>query len=440
MSAADLIGHAWSSMVCGSVAVAVVLLFGLPLRAWFGAGLAYASWLLVPIVVLTSVVPRFDADVLPTVVAYGSHSTSHLPPAHPSRIAPTHDALLLALWAGGSLVVMSMAMLRHYHCVRLSRGARPDTTNDTLRVVLSDRWPYGPATIGWLRPLIVLPADFETRYSVAERALVLQHEAVHVRRHDVTWNLLATLIVALGWFNPLLYVAWHRFRRDQELACDETVVRRTGARRTYAEAMFKTVRPVPSLAAVCGWPGRHSLQERIVMLNKPGRSPARRRIATAGLAVSLMATTAALYASDLSHAGNAKDLATVRLLVMQANGTPTESTACVAPEQRIVIPYARDQRDFGNLGFRIARAEDGEPAPGEKDQWEVHDIATSRWQAGLNISSRGFYGVDDGGLNIRYIVSDTAPVHATWDEGSRSALKVRIYVSPGCDLNAVAAS
>src|SRR3546814_629662 len=89
-----------------------------------------------------------------------------------------------------------------------------------------------------LRARIVLPADFDARYSADERALILAHERIHRARGDVAGNALLAALRCVYWFNPLLWIAADRFRRDQELACDATVFTlHPHARRASREAL-----------------------------------------------------------------------------------------------------------------------------------------------------------------------------------------------------------
>lgn len=428
MSAAELLGHAWSMMLWATVASVVVMAIGIPLRAWFGPGHAYAAWVFLPIAILISVAPRSHSVVMPTFVGHGVRLLSSRVPSVPHLGIPTHDFAWAAAWLSGSVAFAGVLALRHARCMRLLHNASRSSSHEGLRVVTSDRWPFGPATVGVFKPVIVLPTDFTTRYDAPERALVLQHEAVHVRRHDTTWNMVASIIVALGWFNPVLHVAWRRFRRDQELACDDAVVRRTGARRTYAEAMIKTVRIAPTLSTMCGWLGNHSLQERIMMLNKPSRSPSRRRVATVLLIVSMTATSVGLCATDLP---NAAANATVRITVNQRGQEVTDNIACVEEEQRVTIPYDRSKKDFGDLGFRVAH-------PSDRDDWEVHDIAYQNPAAELNINAKGIDGNPQDPHSMKYAVAEDFPVRASWDEHAPDELRVEIHVSPGCGTRPVA--
>src|SRR3546814_2308116 len=96
-----------------------------------------------------------------------------------------------------------------------------------------------PAVVG-LRARIVLPADFDVRYSADERALILAHERNHRARGDVAGNALIAALRCVYWFNPLLWIAADRFRRDPELACGANLFARPPpARRAYGAAMVK---------------------------------------------------------------------------------------------------------------------------------------------------------------------------------------------------------
>ncbi len=81
------------------------------------------------------------------------------------------------------------------------RGARAlSEDSGTLRAESSAGCP---ALLGVRRPRVVLPNDFERRYTVQEQALVLAHENVHLERRDTLWNALVVLIRCVFWFNPL---------------------------------------------------------------------------------------------------------------------------------------------------------------------------------------------------------------------------------------------
>jgi TonB family protein len=152
----------------------------------------------------------------------------------------------------------------------------------------------------------VLPADFEARYPADQASLVVAHERAHVRRGDVRANLLMAALRCLHWFNPLLHAAAARFRLDQELACDATVLaRHPHARRAYADAMLNTQLAVPGLPVGCHWQSSRSLKERILMLKRPLPGRARRIAGQAMLAVALAAGSYGAWALQPAAADQA---------------------------------------------------------------------------------------------------------------------------------------
>ena len=77
-----------------------------------------------------------------------------------------------------------------------------------------------PFVFGVLRPKIYLPSCLKPE----ELPHVLAHEEAHLHRRDNLWKPLAFLLLALYWFNPVLWIAYYYFCRDIEVACDEVVI------------------------------------------------------------------------------------------------------------------------------------------------------------------------------------------------------------------------
>ena len=55
---------------------------------------------------------------------------------------------------------------------------------------------------------------------------VIEHEKCHLRRHDNVIKVAAYMILAVHWFNPLCYIAFHLMNKDMEMSCDETVLKK----------------------------------------------------------------------------------------------------------------------------------------------------------------------------------------------------------------------
>jgi hypothetical protein len=155
-----------------------------------------------------------------------------------------------------------------------------------------------PMLIGAWRSRVIVPVDFESRFSEAERELMLAHERAHLLRHDVFVNAIAAGWLCCFWFNPLLYWAIGRLRLDQELACDAVALARTGAgRQCYADALLKTQLASESgwqMPIGCRWQSGHPLKERVAMLKR--RTPGQiRRLG--GIVFVLALTVSGSYAA-----------------------------------------------------------------------------------------------------------------------------------------------
>jgi bla regulator protein BlaR1 len=129
-------------------------------------------------------------------------------------------------------------------------------------IAYADSPDPGPALVGLWRPLIVVPSDFDRRYTATERELILAHERTHARRRDPLANAVCAALRCLNWFNPLVHIAERLMRIDQELACDAEVVRRhPNSRRSYADVMLKTQLSASDAPFACQWQSNHPLKD-----------------------------------------------------------------------------------------------------------------------------------------------------------------------------------
>src|ERR1019366_4051884 len=77
-----------------------------------------------------------------------------------------------------------------------------------------------PSLFGFVRPRLLLPEGLTRSFTPEELRYVFLHELGHIKRHDIMTGWLMTVLQILYWFNPLVWVAFHRMRVDRELACD----------------------------------------------------------------------------------------------------------------------------------------------------------------------------------------------------------------------------
>ncbi len=172
----------------------------------------------------------------------------------------------------------------------LRRRSRPIIEESTLRLMQQLREEMGcrryvglwecsalgaPAAAGWLRPVVLLPADWRD-WDADELRAALAHELAHVHRSDYLLGLLARLGLALHFYHPLLYWLAGRLRLQQELAADGLAAPIAGGRDAYLMGLARLALRL-SDRRPAGWPAnplfsRGMLMRRIRMLKtKEGR-------------------------------------------------------------------------------------------------------------------------------------------------------------------------
>ncbi|MBL8256668.1 MAG: TonB family protein [Pseudoxanthomonas mexicana] len=292
--ASELMAALIEAALAGSLAILLVVALRVPVRRRLGARAAYALWTCVPFACIAVLLPAREAEI-----QWAIPLATLLPPAPvlPSAAASSWPLATWGLsgWAAG-LVVMALWQVWQQRCFVRALGALVEAMPG---VFVAQARQGLPAAFGVLRPRVVLPDDFHLRYTDEEQALVLCHERLHVRRGDLVANLLASLLRSLFWFNPLVHVAAHLHRLDQEFACDAMVMaRHPAARRRYGEAMLKAQLAHTPLPAGCHWSNLHLLKERIAMLKQPLPSRAHRVVAAAVLLMSVTATSLVAWAAQ----------------------------------------------------------------------------------------------------------------------------------------------
>ncbi|CAN5283515.1 TonB family protein [soil metagenome] len=272
-------------------ALLVVFALRWPARRVLGSRATYALWWL-PVLVFTACLLPGPARIAAVGALPGTPMLADAVARSGSAVAALDPSrLLLPIWFGGALLAaLAMWLVQRSYLRSLGRLA-PDRDGHWRSLSAA-----APALVGAWRARLVLPADFEQRYCADERALILAHEAVHLRRRDPIANAAAAAALCLFWFNPLAWWALGRFRFDQELACDEAVLgEHPNSRRSYASAMLKSQLAADAglrLPLGCHWAARHPLKERITMLKRP--IPAR-ACRVSGLLLSLGLAAACSY-------------------------------------------------------------------------------------------------------------------------------------------------
>ena len=95
-----------------------------------------------------------------------------------------------------------------------------------------------PFSVSVFWPTVILPSD-HADWPQEELTNVLEHELAHIRRRDLFWQLFVQWAEVLLWFHPLFWYAKHRIRIEQELACDDAVLRSGGNAVQYADMLVE---------------------------------------------------------------------------------------------------------------------------------------------------------------------------------------------------------
>lgn len=142
------------------------------------------------------------------------------------------DMLLLTWpWIAGMAAMLLYAVVSWWRLYgRISTAVRYRDN------IFQSEYVQSPFVFGVIFPRIYLPFGMKQE----DLSHVVAHEQAHIRRKDHWWKLLGFLLLAIHWFNPLMWLAYMLLCRDMELACDESVIRDLSGpqRAAYSKALL----------------------------------------------------------------------------------------------------------------------------------------------------------------------------------------------------------
>lgn len=166
-----------------------------------------------------------------TSTAHASRNTTVGAMTHTLTTSQMVLGILGLLWLIVVALFVAYGIYSYVKCRLLVRTAViahdiiPDThkKKGIVSVWECDRIP-SPFVLGLIRPRIYIPF----RMPKQEQAYILAHEQCHIRRLDPLWKLIAFLLLAVYWWNPLVWCAFFYMVRDMEMSCDEAVIEQFG--------------------------------------------------------------------------------------------------------------------------------------------------------------------------------------------------------------------
>jgi beta-lactamase regulating signal transducer with metallopeptidase domain len=192
-----------------------------------------------------------------------------------------HSGLLVQLWLLG-LILLSMKYLMGFNSHRiLKKHSHPPglvflKTAKQLALKIGIRRTFrlretdlfsSPFTIGWIKPMILLPLGITTSMPYAQIEAIIAHELAHLKRNDYLVNLIQTFFDIILYFNPFTNWLSNIIRSEREKCCDEIAAEITGDNVALANALGSTqeiaMQPAPALSL---WGDGKQLLERIKLL------------------------------------------------------------------------------------------------------------------------------------------------------------------------------
>ncbi|WP_304988484.1 M56 family metallopeptidase, partial [Corallococcus sp. CA054B] len=119
---------------------------------------------------------------------------------------------------------------------RLEELARRLNLKRPVRLLVSSKLDV-PSTLGWLKPVVLVPTATLTGLAVRELELVLAHELAHIRRHDFAVNMVQTLVETVLFYHPAVWWMSQVIRVERENCCDDLAVRQGPGALPYARAL-----------------------------------------------------------------------------------------------------------------------------------------------------------------------------------------------------------
>ena len=244
--------------------ISIALLALLAIRKFIlkqaGATFSYQVWLLVPLIMVFSVLPDINLFAIEVDAITSSYIFNPLSPAVENL---PYTNWVYATWLAGFCLLGCLHIAAHIryslrikkdmqlhlwgdqqaqHSSEFYESSQASTSEPGLNVYKSSLITT-PILMGVLKPSLVLPTNFESLYSPTQQKMVINHELHHLNRGDTYWNLLATIVLIVYWFQPLSWFAFFKFKQDQELSCDYAVLvnQSTEDKQRYAHAVINTV-------------------------------------------------------------------------------------------------------------------------------------------------------------------------------------------------------
>lgn len=228
--------------------------------------------------------------IAPTTRANAKSADDSSGPADPASMRLNSPLMwAMGLWLTGAATLAVYLLWTHRRLFRQVAACRPLVDVLVLNLLEDCKQEMGvlvpvtlvetpnvgsPALFGFIRPRLLLPVGLTQSFSLEELRHIFRHELGHIKRHDILMGWLVTGLQIVHWFNPLVWLAFHRMRADRELACDALALSYApdGENARYGNTIIKLLEHfghsawAPSLAGTVET--KNQMKERINMIAK----------------------------------------------------------------------------------------------------------------------------------------------------------------------------
>jgi TonB family protein len=255
------------------------------------------------------------------------------------------------VWMAGSAALLLRLTVGLFRISGITKRARMSPSGVLLSAEIST-----PLTWGFVRPAILLPA-YAAEWSEEKLDLVIAHERAHIARRDWLWQTLASVVAAVFWFHPLVWVAIACLRREAEIATDDLVLAKGARAADYAEQLLDVARRMsqraPAMAVAMT--RRSELETRVrEILSARGRQPASRwaRVGAVLAFGALLVPLAAMQQSDDRETRNGRT-------VYHMNAKGLAQPRLISKVEPAYTEEARAAKIQGTVGIQCTIGEDG---------------------------------------------------------------------------------
>ncbi|MFZ1375655.1 MAG: M56 family metallopeptidase, partial [Geothrix sp.] len=441
-----LLHFLWQGAALGLAAwLGLVLLRGSSAKARYGLACAFLLLMVAAptatALLLQRQVPTPLLDQLNLAVEAARPVTAPAAVPLAQRVKATLDPALpwlLAGWAAGVLLLsirflgswVRVQRLRRrsaspvaaeWHLV-LSRLCRELKLSRTVRLLQSAAVEV-PTALGWLRPVILLPACALAGLSPLQLEAILAHELAHIRRGDFLVNLLQSLVEVLLFYHPAIWWLSARIRAERELCCDDVAASLCGdplilARAlTDLEALREPLTPTPTHLALAANGG--SLMQRVRHLLYPALpiTTGARATALAVLAASLLGA-AGVALQDKAPEGATKADKTTRIKT-------------VDDKRQLDVRMKGDVKLNGEAPEPVTVAGDGSFRAEEKKDGRTRSYATTKDKATYTVDGKEVALDKEGRDWLRSIATEAQKAQAGRSHAQRMKVQVELDRAEG---------